>query len=141
MRKRGKTIMLHSFVDSLCFFEILADFFKVLQSYQTKLEAWTRICLSSGTHLFPPKSRLLSRNLFALSTCVSKWVIIASCSHFFKTYSKFITCFHKSWIYETLVFCYQNCSDLLWERIILGIEKNVWNSRLKAENFQNFWDP
>ena len=41
---------------------------------------------------------------------------------------------------ETMVFCYQNCSDLLWEKIVLVIEKNFWNSRLKAENFQNFWD-
>ena len=40
----------------------------------------------------------------------------------------------------TMVFCYQNCSDLLWEKIVLVIEKNFWNSRLKAENLQNFWD-
>ena len=39
-----------------------------------------------------------------------------------------------------MVFCYQNCSDLQWEKIILVIEKNFWNSRLKAENLQNFWD-
>ena len=26
-----------------------------------------------------------------------------------------------------LVFCYQNCSDLLWEKIVLVIEKNFWN--------------
>ena len=39
-----------------------------------------------------------------------------------------------------LVFCYQNCSDLLWEKIVLVIEKIFWNSRLKAENLQNFWD-
>ena len=39
-----------------------------------------------------------------------------------------------------MVFCYQNCSDPLWEKIILLIEKNFWNSRLKAENLQNFWD-
>ena len=39
-----------------------------------------------------------------------------------------------------LVFCFQNCSDLLWEKIVLVIEENFWNSRLKAENFQNFWD-
>ena len=39
-----------------------------------------------------------------------------------------------------MVFCYQNCSDLLWEKIVLVIEKNFWNSRLKAENFQKFWD-
>ena len=29
-------------------------------------------------------------------------------------------------------FVYQNCSDLLWEKIVLVIEKNFWNSRLKA---------
>ena len=39
-----------------------------------------------------------------------------------------------------MVFCYQNCFDLLWEKIVLLIEKNFWNSRLKAENLQNFWD-
>ena len=39
-----------------------------------------------------------------------------------------------------MVFCYQNCSDLLWEKIVLVIEKNFWNSRLKAENLQNFWE-
>ena len=41
---------------------------------------------------------------------------------------------------KSLVICYQNCSDLLWEKIVLVIEKNFWNSRLKAENLQNFWD-
>ena len=39
-----------------------------------------------------------------------------------------------------MVFCYQNCSDLLWEKNVLVIEKNFWNSRLKAENLQNIWD-
>jgi hypothetical protein len=38
----------------------------------------------------------------------------------------------------TMVFCYQNCSDLLWEKIV--VEKNFWNSRLKTENLQHFWD-
>ena len=41
---------------------------------------------------------------------------------------------------DVFVFCYQNCSDLLWEKIVLVIEKNFWNSRLKAENLQTFWD-
>ena len=40
----------------------------------------------------------------------------------------------------SMVFCYQNCSDLLWEKIVLVIGKNFWNLRLKAENLQNFWD-
>ena len=39
-----------------------------------------------------------------------------------------------------LVFCFQNCSDLLWEKIVLVIKKSFWNSRLTAENSQNFWD-
>jgi hypothetical protein len=42
-----------------------------------------------------------------------------------------------------VVFCYQNCSDLLWEKIVLVIKKNFWNTRLKAENLQiwskQFW--
>ena len=41
---------------------------------------------------------------------------------------------------KKIVFCYQNCSDLLWEKIVLVIEKNFWNSRLKAENLQHFLD-
>ena len=39
-----------------------------------------------------------------------------------------------------MVFCYQNCSDPLWEKNILVIKKNFWNSKLKAENLQNVWD-
>ena len=31
---------------------------------------------------------------------------------------------------------YQNCSDVLWEKIVLVIEKTFWNSRLKAEKLQ-----
>ena len=37
-----------------------------------------------------------------------------------------------------MVFCYQNCSDLLWEEIVLAIKKNFGNSRLKAKNLQIF---
>ena len=49
--------------------------------------------------------------------------------------------FWKSCVWgPEMVFFYQNCSYLLREKIVLVIEKNVWNSRLKAENLQNFWD-
>ena len=62
---------------------------------------------------------------------------------------------------EKMVFCCQNCSDLLWEqivlvikngillpklfwptvkKIVLEIEKNFWNSRPSASNVQKFWD-
>ena len=37
-----------------------------------------------------------------------------------------------------LLFCYQNCSDPLWEKIALVIKKKFWNSRLKAKNCKNF---
>ena len=37
-----------------------------------------------------------------------------------------------------LVFCYQNCSDLLWGKIVLVIEENFWSSRLKAEAEEQF---
>ena len=44
----------------------------------------------------------------------------------------------KIMFFKKLVFCYQNCSDLLWEKIVLVTEKNFWKSRMKAENFQIF---
>ena len=39
--------------------------------------------------------------------------------------------------YEKTVFCYQNCSDLLWEKIVLVIWKNFWNPRI----CKTFWEP
>ena len=38
----------------------------------------------------------------------------------------------------SMVFCDQNCSDLLWEKTVLVIEKNIWNSRLKGKNCKIF---
>ena len=38
--------------------------------------------------------------------------------------------------FSEIVFCYKNCSDLLWEEIVQVTEKNIWNSRLMAENLQ-----
>ena len=35
----------------------------------------------------------------------------------------------KPWRHPTMVFCYQNCTDLLWEKIVLVIEKN-WRPRI-----------
>ena len=54
-----------------------------------------------------------------------------------------IFCYRTFWLHDLfgdMVFCSQNSSDLLWEKIVLVMEKNFWNSRLKAENLQNFWD-
>ena len=38
---------------------------------------------------------------------------------------------------KKIVFCYQNCSDPLWEKIVLVIEIFFWNSRMKAKNLIN----
>ena len=55
--------------------------------------------------------------------------------HDHTTYNHGVNSFHKiNW--EKVVFCYQNCSDLLWAIIVLVIKKNFRNWRLKAENFQ-----
>ena len=39
-----------------------------------------------------------------------------------------------------MVFCFENCLDLQKEKNVLVIEKNFWNSRLKAKNLQTFRD-
>ena len=39
---------------------------------------------------------------------------------------------------KRMVFCYQNCFDLLWEKIVLVFEKNFWNLRLKKILVINF---
>ena len=38
---------------------------------------------------------------------------------------------------RTMVFCYQNCSDLLWEKIVLVIEKNL-KFEAEGREFANF---
>ena len=48
--------------------------------------------------------------------------------------------FFESAILTLIVFCFQNCSDLLWEKNVLVIENFFWNLRLKTENLQKFWD-
>ena len=43
-----------------------------------------------------------------------------------KLFKKVNILFHKDLhIYRGIVFCYQNCSDLLWEKIVLEIEKKI----------------
>ena len=87
---------------------------------------------------------MISKNLqiFGLQPQFSK-VFFRSLEHFFLT-----VCQNNlgnkipvlTFLHELLVFCYQNCSDSMWEKNVLMIEKNFWNLRLKAKNLQNFWD-
>ena len=34
-----------------------------------------------------------------------------------------------------MVFCYQNCSDLLWEKIVLVIEKELLKFEAEGQEF------
>ena len=66
----------------------------------------------------------------------NQWIIAKS-----KTNNQWIIAKRKkSEDKKQMVFYYQNCSDLLWEKIVLVIEKFFWNLRLNAENLQIFWD-
>ena len=35
--------------------------------------------------------------------------------------------------FQIIVFCCQNCSDLMWEKIVLVLENQNWNLRLRAD--------
>ena len=37
-----------------------------------------------------------------------------------------------------IVFCYQNCSDLLWQKIVLVIQKKLLKSEAEGWEFSNF---
>ena len=37
-----------------------------------------------------------------------------------------------------MVFCYPNCSDLLWEKIVLVLEKKKLKFEAEAKEFLNF---
>ena len=39
-----------------------------------------------------------------------------------------------------MVFCYINCSELLWEKMVLLIVNFFANLKLKMGNLQSFWD-
>ena len=39
---------------------------------------------------------------------------------------------------ETMIFCYQNGSDLLWEKIVLVIEKKLFKFEAEGREFAKF---
>ena len=84
-----------------------------------------KVCQSNSTI----ESALCLDLKLAESRNSNKWI-----DHY-KSNKPILVIFHRT-MTATMAFCCQNCSDLLWERIVLGIEKNFWNSRLQAENLQ-----
>ena len=93
-----------------------------------------------------PKGFAIERkNKWAVSKIVMylHFVILALNFRLSKKISRFllfIISFASTKNLFSMVFCYQNCSDLLWEKIVLVFEKNFLNSRLKAENLKIYWD-
>ena len=88
------------------------------------------ICTQSAFHM-------IRRPIYSSLSCRKINPVISSC------YQRLNDVKNSSnicvFFFAEMVFCYQNCSDLLREKIVLVIEKNFWNWRLKAKNFQNFW--
>ena len=74
------------------------------------------------------------------NNCLSKYRYILENLQFFESQFYAGTSWGMIWApgsnldLTVMAFCYQNCSDLLWEKIVIVIEKNFWNSRLKAKN-------
>ena len=59
--------------------------------------------------------------------------------HLWKSaYTQWTKCenFIRKLLRENIVFCFQNCSDFLWEKNILLIVKKIWISRSKTKNLQ-----
>ena len=79
-----------------------------------------------------------------------RWLNLRKFFHFgptiFKKWTRSLSL--KFFLLSEMVFCYQNCSDLLWERFVLVIKKNFeirgWRPRI-CKNFEitrgqnNFW--
>ena len=69
-------------------------------------------------------------NNYLMDTFLSRWDLSLFCQ-----IAAIFVFFCRS---AEIVFCSQNCSDPLWEKKILVIEKNFWNKRMKAKNLQIF---
>ena len=97
-------------------------------SYKTHLKFWTSRFLHSFTNFFIYRGFFCDdenlrhpyvEELISTHACAAIWIAAVL----------FLVFFFQKWY-----FVFQNFSDLLWEKIVLLIEKNFRNSKLKAEN-------
>ena len=112
----------------------MTHFFKVKLTYKS----FHIFCLVSQLII---KEKRKERGDFIIEkSFVPSKQLFALCKLFFSSSNcSFFTC--QCLTYNTkMVFCYQNCSDQLWEKNVLAIEIFFWNSRLKTNNLQTFWD-
>ena len=95
--------------------------------------------LTKLTDFLQTKRDMCLRGLVWAWAAKPSWDLSTGCCCYWAIFDTTVEFSFSSFI-GSMVFCYQNCSDLLWEKNILVIENNFWNLRLKAGNFQNFWD-
>ena len=115
------------------------DFFQEPQTHNARTPLYSETPVSRTNSNLEPINLLIKQ---AKNTDISNTEItINTPGKTFLHFSFYFQLFSKNIIICIwyLVFCYQNCSDLLWEKNVLVIEKNFWNSRL-ASNLQKFWD-
>ena len=68
--------------------------------------------------------------------CLKKWFKLAKLSEFRgENYVGIYVGLRSA--EEKMVFCYQNWSHILWEKIVLVIERNFWNWRITRTIFSN----
>ena len=126
----GNCVCIHLKIQFKTMYIILSDFTK--EVFSKKSDQITGILITYLIHFHIQKrwaNKLLKLAITNFSNFTWK-----NCMHFILHNDE------RSFLKLHLVFCFQNCSDLLWEKIVLVIKRNFWNSRLKAEILQNFWD-
>ena len=113
------------------------EFFRTFRNYN-KLWMWLWILYRWG------EARLCSLQNPAKPTYSILPFVVGSTGQFPRSFhlrGRYMTLYEKNLkycIFLIMVFCYQNCSDLLWEKIVLALDKTFWSSRLKAKNLQIF---
>ena len=118
-------------------------------SYETEFEIWAcfdKLDNFKFVNFLYIKKKIMDGIYFRLikegNNCLSNYRYILENLQFFESQFYAGTSWGMIWApgsnldLTVMAFCYQNCSDLLWEKIVIVIEKNFWNSRLKAENLQ-----
>ena len=107
--------------------------------------SWVFYCLGFDNFIIEKTMKPL-----LLKTKITKWFDFTILDYLFVSlhvlqmmwfvFIQFLNHERKFTFRTLMVFFCQTCPDLLWEKIVLVIEKNFWNSRLKAKKFQIFWD-
>ena len=82
------------------------------------------------------------KSLWQFHPVITKCKINFSQHLYLKKFSDYFGGLIQKWI--EMVFCYQKCSDLLWEKIVLVIEKNSFLRSLEqfiqtVKGQNNFW--